>query len=44
VDLVDMSVCWIDAHLLASALVDRFTLWTADPRLREMAERLGVGI
>ncbi|HTW25129.1 MAG TPA: PIN domain-containing protein, partial [Candidatus Baltobacteraceae bacterium] len=24
---------WIDAHLLASALVGRLQLWTADPRL-----------
>ena len=35
-------VGWIDVHLLASALVDRLTLWTADPRFAEVAEGLGV--
>lgn len=33
---------WIDAHLLASALVDRLELWTADPRLAVIAKELGV--
>jgi predicted nucleic acid-binding protein len=33
---------WIDIHLLASALVGRFPLWTADPRLAAMADELGV--
>lgn len=33
---------WIDAHLLASALVGRLTLWTADPRLTDVAVDLGV--
>jgi hypothetical protein len=34
---------WIDAHLLASALVSRTQLWTADRRMRELAGELGVG-
>jgi predicted nucleic acid-binding protein len=33
---------WIDAHLLASALVDRVPLWTADPRLASVATGLGL--
>jgi predicted nucleic acid-binding protein len=34
---------WIDAHLLASALVGRLKLWTTDPRLTVIAKELGVG-
>jgi len=34
---------WIDIHLLASAVVSRLQLWTADPRLSALAEELGVG-
>ena len=33
---------WIDAHLLASALVGQLKLWTTDPRLAETAKQLGV--
>src|SRR5262245_60527297 len=33
---------WIDAHLLASALVARLKLWTADPRLAVLARELRV--
>jgi predicted nucleic acid-binding protein len=33
---------WIDVHLLASALVGRLKLWTADPRLTTLAKELGV--
>jgi predicted nucleic acid-binding protein len=33
---------WIDAHLLASALVDRLKLWTADPSLESLANELGI--
>jgi hypothetical protein len=33
---------WIDAHLLASALVGRQKLWTIDPRLAVLARELGV--
>ncbi len=33
---------WVDAHLLASAVVGRLTLWTADPRLASVANEIGV--
>jgi len=33
---------WIDAHLLASALVGRLKLWTADSPLATIATELGV--
>lgn len=33
---------WIDAHLLASALVAGVRLWTADAPLRAAAEELGI--
>jgi predicted nucleic acid-binding protein len=33
---------WIDVHLLASALVERVDLWTADPRLAAVATELGI--
>jgi len=33
---------WIDAHLLASALVGHLKLWTTDPRLVVLASELGV--
>ena len=33
---------WIDAHLLASALLGRLKLWTADPRLATLANELGI--
>lgn len=33
---------WIDAHLLASAMLHRTTLWTLDRRLAAEARRLGV--
>jgi predicted nucleic acid-binding protein len=33
---------WIDAHLLAAALVARLRLWTTDPRLAAVAAELGV--
>ena len=35
-------VGWIDAHLLASALVGRLKLWTTDPRLAILAKELGI--
>ena len=37
-----LGVGWIDIHLLASAFVERISLWTTDPRLSELAEQLGV--
>ena len=36
-------VGWIDAHLLASALVGHLKLWTTDPRLETVARELGIG-
>lgn len=33
---------WVDAHLLASAMVGRYLLWTADASLASVAEELGV--
>jgi predicted nucleic acid-binding protein len=33
---------WIDAHLLASALVARVELWTIDPALATVARELGI--
>jgi predicted nucleic acid-binding protein len=35
-------VGWIDAHLLASALVGRLKFWTADPRLATLTQELGI--
>ncbi len=35
-------VGWIDVHLLASALVSRVRLWTADSRLQAVASELGI--
>jgi predicted nucleic acid-binding protein len=34
---------WIDAHLLASSVVNSVKLWTADTRLATLANELGVG-
>lgn len=42
-DLHGRGVGWIDIHLLASALVGRLHLWTADPRFVSVAAELGVG-
>lgn len=33
---------WIDIHLLASAMVGRYKLWTADPRFELLAEQLAL--
>ena len=33
---------WIDVHLLAAALVSHMKLWTADPRLADVANELGI--
>jgi|SRR5579871_90403 len=35
-------VGWINIHLLASALVSRMKLWTADPRFAAVAEEIGI--
>jgi predicted nucleic acid-binding protein len=34
---------WIDAHLLASALLSNCRLWTLDTRLEKAAAELGLG-
>jgi predicted nucleic acid-binding protein len=38
--LFGRGVGWIDVHLLASALVEGMTLWTADARLAALAREL----
>jgi len=41
-DLHGRGLGWIDAHLLASAIVGRLRLWTADSGLTVAAQELGV--
>ncbi len=41
-DLHGRGVGWIDAHLLASAIVGRLQLWTADPRFSAVANEFGL--
>jgi predicted nucleic acid-binding protein len=41
-DLLGRGLGWIDAHLLASALVSRCRLWTADCRFAAVAEEIGI--
>lgn len=41
-DLFGKGVGWIDAHLLASAMLSGSYLWTSDRRLLHVAESLGV--
>jgi len=40
--LYGQGIGWIDAHLLAAALLAHSFLWTADQRLRRVAESLGI--
>ena len=40
--LAGAGIGWVDAHLLASALVGRSSLWTLDRRLSAVAGRLDV--
>jgi hypothetical protein len=42
VPLSGRGIGWVDAHLLASALLDRLRLWTLDRRLHRVARDLGV--
>ena len=35
---------WVDAHLLASAMLTSVPLWTLDRRLASMARALGAGV
>jgi len=41
-DLAGSGIGWIDAHLIASALVHDVLLWTLDRRLAAVATRLGL--
>jgi predicted nucleic acid-binding protein len=41
-DLRGRGVGWIDIHLLASAIVERFQLWTADKKLGDLAKEIGI--
>jgi hypothetical protein len=41
-DLHGRGIGWIDIHLLASAIVGRLQLWTADTGLSLLAKELGV--
>lgn len=41
-DLRGTGIGWLDAHLLASALVSRARLWTTDERLKRVAVKLKV--
>lgn len=49
-DLVDRTplwgrgIGWVDAHLLATALLDRLRLWTLDRPLERVADELGVAL
>jgi len=49
-DLVDRTplwgrgIDWVDAHLLAAALLDRLRLWTLDRPLARVAAELGVAL
>ncbi len=40
--LFGRGVGWVDLHLLASALVGGFRIWTADPRFAAVAQELRV--
>jgi hypothetical protein len=40
--LYGQGVGWVDAHLLASAIVSHSFLWTSDKPLHRVAESLGV--
>ncbi|MCB0328075.1 MAG: type II toxin-antitoxin system VapC family toxin [Bdellovibrionales bacterium] len=40
--LMGKGIGWIDAHLLAAALISGTPLWTADRKLRTLSASLGV--
>jgi predicted nucleic acid-binding protein len=42
--LYGRGVGWIDAHLLAAAMLEGLPLWTADARLAAVADGLGLGV
>ena len=41
-NLAGSGVGWVDAHLVASAVLDRVSLWTLDRRLAAVARAAGV--
>jgi predicted nucleic acid-binding protein len=41
-DLSGRGIGWVDVHLLASALVERMSLWTHDRRLAAVASQLEI--
>ena len=41
-NLQGRGVGWVDVHVLASAIVERIQLWTADERLSAVATEFGV--
>ncbi len=42
--LWDRGIGWVDAHLIASALLDRLRIWTLDRRLALVARDLAVAL
>lgn len=42
--LMGRGIGYLDAHLLASALISNARLWTRDRRLRQVADDLAVGV
>ena len=40
--LFGRGIGWVDAHLLASALLSQCLFWTMDERLRQAGEQVGV--
>lgn len=42
-DLTASGIGWVDAHLIASALIAGCALWTLDRRLARVASALGAG-
>jgi predicted nucleic acid-binding protein len=40
--LIGLGIGYADVHLLASATLSQYGLWTRDKRLRNVAQRLGV--
>jgi predicted nucleic acid-binding protein len=41
-ELNGLGIGWVDVHLLASAFLGRFQIWSADANLRAAAKRLGI--
>ena len=42
-DLAGTGLGYVDVHLLASAMLSRSSLWTADKSLSAAAQKLGIG-